>query len=304
MHLLIHDSTATALEFQMRQGNDALVDATTISFTMKMNQLFDALNRKHPGKGVKVDSTDIKVSIHFIQNKDYDGIIWIDTWEKFITNHLPEDERGMFLSRQTAESLHLTLRNSLKLTEKLLLEDEFQYVLTARFNQDPLELFFGVLCQSSGTDNHPSTLQFTYLYSTLKKVALFKNKEKQSLQLKLQSKMEEILNSPKEYECVLTVDSGYIARKLINGKCTTCVKSILAPKASPSIPSRTSELTMLTDIRQKFKLLYPSEALLVLMDARLSEKQVGCNVSEHKTSLTAKVTNFFVVCHIHFLPEK
>ncbi|GAB6024619.1 hypothetical protein CHUAL_009762 [Chamberlinius hualienensis] len=109
---------------------------------------------------------------------------------------------------------------------------------------------------------------------------------------------------------------------------TRCVenspKSILAPKASPSIPSRTSELTMLTDIRQKFNLLYPSEALLgllifveewvnicmkqtiseeiyfvitnkVLMDARLSEKQVGCNVSEHKTSLTAKVTHFFTL---------
>ncbi|GAB6024705.1 hypothetical protein CHUAL_009838, partial [Chamberlinius hualienensis] len=85
---------------------------------------------------------------------------------------------------------------------------------------------------------------------------------------------------------------------------------------------------------QKFSLLYPSGVLLgllifveewvnicmkqtinedlylvytnkFLMDARLSEKQVGCNVSEHKTSLTAKVTHYFVVCHIHFfLPEK
>ncbi|GAB6023154.1 hypothetical protein CHUAL_007235 [Chamberlinius hualienensis] len=170
-------------------------------------------------KNVIQDITTVKKKDIYSELVIKDAIIWIDTWEKFITHHLPEDERGMFLSRQTAESVRLTS------------------------------------------------------------------------------------------------------------------KSILAPKASPSIPSRTSELTMLTDIRQKFNLLYPSEALLgllifveewvnicmkqtisedlyfvitnkVLMDARLSEKQVGCNVSEHKTSLTAKVTHFFVVYHIYFFTRE
>ncbi|GAB6024535.1 hypothetical protein CHUAL_009688 [Chamberlinius hualienensis] len=107
---------------------------------------------------------------HFIL-KEYKHII-NDTWEKFITHHLPEDERGMFLSRQTAE-----------------------------------------ICSNCMTQLGSFRVVF------------------------------------------------WSAPPIIPQHS----KSILAPKASPSIPSRTSELTMLTDIRQKFNLLYPSEALLGLL---------------------------------------
>lgn len=58
---LFSNSTADALHFYTNTG--MLSDTeTTISFTRRINKLFDVLNAKKPYHGLKLDSSEFKVS--------------------------------------------------------------------------------------------------------------------------------------------------------------------------------------------------------------------------------------------------
>lgn len=63
---------------------------------------------------------------------------WLDDWEKYILE-LPTCEHTHFLSKQTLHGLRVTLRSCRELAAKLL-HDGFSYVMTGKFNQDPLEV--------------------------------------------------------------------------------------------------------------------------------------------------------------------
>jgi hypothetical protein len=64
----------------------------------------------------------------------------LDDWETFINNQ-PVSEQKRFLSRQTSQGLRVSLRSTRELSQ-ILLQDGFRYVLTGKFNQDPLEVTF------------------------------------------------------------------------------------------------------------------------------------------------------------------
>jgi len=67
-----------------------------------------------------------------------EAIGWLDDWERFITTRSPEQQKK-FLSQQTCHGLRITLHSTLELA-LLLLADGFHYVLSGKFNQDPLEV--------------------------------------------------------------------------------------------------------------------------------------------------------------------
>lgn len=49
-------------------------------------------------------------------------------------------DKHMFLTDSTAEGLRVTILTTIELTNFLLLNCGFKYVLTIKLNQDPLEL--------------------------------------------------------------------------------------------------------------------------------------------------------------------
>ena len=67
-----------------------------------------------------------------------DACEWLDNWERYIQTLL-EPKRKQFLSRQTCQGLRITLKSVLELTN-ILLTEGFDYVLTGKFCQDPLEV--------------------------------------------------------------------------------------------------------------------------------------------------------------------
>jgi len=69
-----------------------------------------------------------------------DACQWLDEWEQYVRT-LPTDQQKLFLSLQTCQGLRCTLHSSLELAQ-LLLMDGFRYVLTGKFNQDPLEVYY------------------------------------------------------------------------------------------------------------------------------------------------------------------
>jgi len=63
---------------------------------------------------------------------------WLDEWEShFEKGNITQNE---FLRRSTAEGLSVTIRSTIDLTNHLLKDIGFKYVLTNKMNQDRIEV--------------------------------------------------------------------------------------------------------------------------------------------------------------------
>lgn len=158
-------SVAKGLEYYSSRGASGLQDVkATVDFTLRMNDLFDALNRSHPKEGLRQGGKDLRVlasSLH-----------WLNTWERELVSGTISRED--FLTESTAEGLRVTILSAIQLSKYLLETCGFNYVLTAKFNQDVLERFFGTIRQAAGQNVHPSMPTFLQLYNMLSIYSLIK----------------------------------------------------------------------------------------------------------------------------------
>jgi len=156
---LFSNSVAAGLELYKIHVPGLKDSDATIQFTRRINDLFDLLNGRLPKDGIRADSERDKLA------ELEEASLWLDNWERYI-NTLSEPKQKQFLSRQTCHGLRITLKSALDLTTTLLTQG-FPYVLTGKFCQDPLEMFFGMIRQSCGGNDHPSPNQFLYAYRLL-----------------------------------------------------------------------------------------------------------------------------------------
>lgn len=66
------------------------------------------------------------------------AISWLNDWENNLENKLIDTQD--FLTQATCDGLKITLKSTLDLVNYLLVECNFAYVLTAKLNQDSLEV--------------------------------------------------------------------------------------------------------------------------------------------------------------------
>lgn len=125
----------------------------TIIFSKRINDLFDALNRRYSLEGIRENSNDFKVSktsaiacvvtlsLWYNCKVLEDSLQFLNKWENMVIDGKIKDEE--FLTRSTADGLRVTILSTIELSNYLL-KNKFKYVLTAKMNQDPLEvsLFF------------------------------------------------------------------------------------------------------------------------------------------------------------------
>ena len=163
---LFSNSTADALQFYTSTGMLHDTEAT-ISFTRRMNKLFDILNAKKPGQGLHLDSSEFK----FLES----SLSWLDNWEKHVAC-LDSEKKYQCLSPSTFQGLRVTLLSTLQLSQYLLMlpDAPFVYILTSRFGQDPLEHFFGLLRHAAGCEDHPTATMFVQLYRLLSVYSLLR----------------------------------------------------------------------------------------------------------------------------------
>lgn len=138
--------------------------AGTIEFTLRLNDLFDALNRRYPNEGIRHESSDLKMLAR--------GIDLLNSWECELQNGTISND--MFLTHSTAQGLRVTLQSTIDLSVHLLTKCSFNYVLSCKFNQDPIERFFGKVRQAAGENDHPDMPTFLQLYRTLTLYSLLK----------------------------------------------------------------------------------------------------------------------------------
>lgn len=129
-----------------------------------MNSLFDALNRQVPKEGLKRGCKDFSVLESSLK--------WLNEWEQMVVDgKIPNTS---FLTQSTADGFRVTIMSALGLSNYLLNECGYTYVLTGKMNQDVLERFFGIIRQAGGQNEHPTMPTFLQLYNMLSVYSLLK----------------------------------------------------------------------------------------------------------------------------------
>lgn len=158
-------SVAKGLEFYSDKRTPGLENVKgTVDFTVRMNNVFDAMNRRHAKDGLRLGGKDFEELESFLK--------WLNDWEEDVKARRINPKN--FLSQTTAEGLRVTVLSTIQLSNYLLKKCDFKYVLTAKFNQDVLEKFFGVIRQAGGQNEHPCLPTFLQLYSMLSIYSLVK----------------------------------------------------------------------------------------------------------------------------------
>ncbi|KAH7960875.1 hypothetical protein HPB49_024189 [Dermacentor silvarum] len=156
-------TVAKGLQFYARRGAPRLYDVEpTVEFTLLLNDLFDALNRRFPAEGLTPGCKDVLIK----------ASAWLDDWEEEVLRG--DIHKDAFLTQSTADGLRVTLKSVRELSLYLLEHCGFKYVLTAKMNQDPLECFFGIIRQAGGQNEHPTFPTFLQLYRMLSLYSLLK----------------------------------------------------------------------------------------------------------------------------------
>ncbi|KAE9528594.1 hypothetical protein AGLY_012169 [Aphis glycines] len=215
----------------------------TAMFSLYLNNLFDCLNRRYPGEGIKHGSPDIDIL--------KEGITWIDSWEMEVSKNiiLPDS----FLIKEIAEGLRVTLHSTITLIEYLH-SVGFDYVLTSKANQDKIEQFFGTIRQPGCQNDHPALPTFQQLHRLISTYKLLKppkfgncsidddepvvdctSKVKDRLDLIVERDdwdgkdlIGDNYKSPELVEIVIYYASGYLCHRLLKStKCGVCFSSFL-----------------------------------------------------------------------------
>ncbi|KAH9374391.1 hypothetical protein HPB48_004023 [Haemaphysalis longicornis] len=102
---------AEGIQFYREQGLHSFVGSEkTQEFTLFLNDLFDALNRRFPAEEIPRNSRDLTI----LKN----GLHWLDSWERELeSGAITKDQ---FLTKNTCEGLRVTLQSTIDLCDNLL----------------------------------------------------------------------------------------------------------------------------------------------------------------------------------------
>ena len=236
---------------------------------------------------------------------------WLEEWHE---NQIPSCEKYT-LTAQTKSALVVTLRATASLIEDLLLEG-YEYVLTARFQTDPLELRFSKYRQMNGGRfliglrellNSERILATRSLLKEDIKVweenlqpnnDLAENFHKLEIDVKeIEAEILESQLSEESYQAAVYV-AGYVAKKLIErSHCNICI-SIL--KASPNDLSHTEYLRNMS----RGGLIIPSVKLVQHVSSGFSTLDLTDNLIS-KSEVPVRVAAEYILrlfsCKIDFV---
>ncbi|XP_066910451.1 uncharacterized protein [Clytia hemisphaerica] len=154
----------------MEQHNPDVTVSTRKLF-LKMDEFFDIMNVKSTVEGIHTNKENLKPFKKPNPLKPDGRLDWLESnFLKFLNDWQAEikaipdvdDKRKlrMCLSPQTLNGLRITVHSTIKLIPILLKEPGIEFVLTDRFNQDPIEEHFGKQRARLGGCDNPSLGQY------------------------------------------------------------------------------------------------------------------------------------------------
>ena len=157
-------SSTVADAVEMLYGENT---AETVKFIRHMNKFFDCMNVHSLSEAPRKRNENVKpytsVDDPRIEYLTNEFLKYFDDWKQSVENRRGEftktEMSGMQLSYQTLQGLEITVK-SVVACVKYCLNSGMEFVLTERFNQDPLEQHFGIQRTSGGCNNNPNLQQF------------------------------------------------------------------------------------------------------------------------------------------------
>ncbi|KAK6196393.1 hypothetical protein SNE40_001627 [Patella caerulea] len=155
---VLSDTVACALE--EAYGTSVL---GTVEFIKHMNKFFDCLKTRNLLECKRTRNTNLSAytsvdDLRFTYLL-YDFLSYFRRWEKSVEerpgSYSKSQKQCMLLSNQTLKGLRISV-NSIVECSKFLLREGVEYVLTSRFNQDPLEEQFSHLRHKGGANDNPT----------------------------------------------------------------------------------------------------------------------------------------------------
>ena len=146
-----HPSTIAGLRFHNKEEHPKWGE--TEAYLSLIRMMWNILNVKTPRKGIHHrDPTSMPITKNNRENLVHlaDFAEWIKIFR---------DYPGPSWTKETITATHQTLTATIKLVEYLLDKKGFSYVLTGKFQSDPIERQFGRYRQSSGGNYFISTRQ-------------------------------------------------------------------------------------------------------------------------------------------------
>ena len=134
--------------------------APTIKFIKMVDQAFDLLNSRTPfAKGFKAPIT--------ASNLEEMRLLSLEL-EYFILSLEDEHDNQVVMTRKCVGFIGMIfcLRSFVSLSSDLLNDPSLKYVLSYKFSQDHLELFFNAVRRACGWNNNP-TSQFRHIYKRM-----------------------------------------------------------------------------------------------------------------------------------------
>ena len=155
---ILSRTTSEALRYYGIQGS-----AATQTLLLFMDRFFDMLNVRSKDESVRKRKDDLKP----YESADDSRLMWLedaflgyfDAWESTVKKRdgFSKSEKAlMLLSSETREGLRITVHSFVAVVRELLQHPEVKgkYLLSERFNQDPLENLFGKIRQAGVRDTN------------------------------------------------------------------------------------------------------------------------------------------------------
>ncbi|KAH3859782.1 hypothetical protein DPMN_102605 [Dreissena polymorpha] len=149
----------------------------TVLFLKTFDKFFDCLNvrsvwegrnSRNPNMNPYRDRDDPRLEFLTVE-----VITYLNDWEQQVNNRrgpfTKTQRANMLLSYQTLEGIKLAI-HAISSCVKFLLEEGADYVLTNRFNQDPLEQHFGHYRLKCGSNRNPSVYEVRNVLRTIRAV--------------------------------------------------------------------------------------------------------------------------------------
>ncbi|KAE8739250.1 hypothetical protein FOCC_FOCC015248 [Frankliniella occidentalis] len=153
----LSNSVRAGMEFyRTKRAAIGLEDSEpTEKFIDRFNRMVDAMNSSTPLDALRKG------------NKHWEAIEEYLEYHKECIKLAKADGKKAFFSESTDLGLIITLRAVLEISSYLIDEVGFKYVMTARFNQDAIEQFFGIVRSFCGPDSHPTPMKFAQIHRLL-----------------------------------------------------------------------------------------------------------------------------------------
>jgi hypothetical protein len=167
-------SSTVANAIELLYGPDR---SETVQFINHINKFFDCMNVRSFSESFKKRNDNVKPfqseddqRLNYLLNE---FLVYFDNWRTNVENrpgNFSKSQRAkMQLSYQTLEGLEMTVR-SVTACIRYCLRQGMEFVLTERFNQDPIEQHFGMHRTVNGCNTNPSLEKFNHTMVRLRTV--------------------------------------------------------------------------------------------------------------------------------------